>query len=192
MKLPRLLALTAASLLASVPAFAGLIGATVTGTLIFENGFLNRFDPGNGNVPAGYLNSSPGTNTVVISGAATEFGYQGGSLITANFSETQLFITTDYSQPSTYSPWTMTFSSSAFGGQALNLVSESYAPGLTASLSGDLITINWAGAVVFPGGMRATYNLGSAGVPDGGATAALLAVTLLALAASQRWLKLAR
>lgn len=192
MKLHRLLAFSVASLLASASAFAGLIGATVTGSLVFENGILNRFDPGNGNVPAGYLNSSPGTNTVVISGSATEFGYLGSSLITANFSDTQLFISTDYNLPSNYNPWTMTFSSAAFGGQALSLVSQTYTPGLTASLSGDLLTINWAGAAVFVGGMRATYNIAGAGVPDGGAPVLMLAGALFGMAGLSRRLRLAR
>lgn len=196
MKLPRLLVLTAASLLASAPApaFAGLISATVTGA--FTIGGINYFNPANGFVPAGYGNSSPGSNVNVgISGSITEFGYGDGATdpIFANFTDTQLIISSTYLLSiSGYLPWQMTFSSTAFSGQSFSLVSQTYTPGLTASLVGNLITINWAGGSVTNGQtMQATYNIGTVGASDGGATVLLLAGALLALAAGQRRLKLA-
>lgn len=199
MKLHRLLTFSAALLLASAPAFAGLIGATVTGTLNFPaGGTTNYFNPAIGAVPLGYLNSSPGTNTVVISGSATEFGFQAVSLVTANFSDTQLVISTYYGTSSSiFSPWTMTFSSSALNGQSLSLVGQTYTPGLTASLEGNLITINWAGGEVVYNPlvgltiMQATYNIGASGVPDSGSTLLMLLTTVVGAAALGRRLKLA-
>lgn len=197
MKLHRLLVLAASCILAAAPAFAGLIGATVTGTLNFSGVGPNYFDPAIGAVPAGNLNSSPGTNTVVISGSATEFGFQALSFVTADFSDTQLVISSYYGSPSTYAPWMMTFSSSAFTGQSLSLVSQTFAPGLTASLVGNLITINWEGGQVLnplgiPSIMQGTYNIGAAGVPDGGSAGLLFAGALLTLATGFRRLKFAR
>lgn len=194
MKLHRLLAFTAASLLACTPAFAGLIGATVTGTLQFSGGGPNYFSPANGFVPAGYLNSSPGSNTVVVSGSANEFGFgETNSLIIANFTDSQLIVSNNYSVTGVASSWVMTFTSTAFTGQSLSLVGQTFTPGLTSSLSGNLITISWAGGSVNQNApMQATYNIGTAGVPDGGATVLMLAGALLMLAAGQRRLNLAR
>lgn len=194
MKLHRLLAFTAVSLLASAPAFAGLIGATVTGTLNFGSNSTNYFDPAGGIVPAGYGNSAPANHVNVVIGGGTEFGIFTTSALTANFSDTQLVISNVNMIVVGYVPWVMTFSSTAFGGQNLSLVSQTFAPGLTSSLVGNLITINWAGNGSVPSGtsMQATYNIGTVGVPDGGATALLLAGALLTLAAGRRQLKLAR
>ena len=199
MKLLRLLTFTAASIVATAPAFAGLIGATVTGTLSFNGGGGNSFDPATGFVPPGYGNSAPGNHVnVLISGAASEFGFGDAftNPIVANFTDTQLIISSTYLIPSNSTvlfPWMMTFSSSAFSGQSLGLVGQTYTPGLTSSLVGNLVTINWAGGSGGPNTpMQATFNIGTLGVSDNGATALMLVGVLLALAAGQRRLKLAR
>ncbi|MBL9189583.1 MAG: hypothetical protein JNK23_19035 [Opitutaceae bacterium] len=193
MKLPRILAFTAASLFASVPAFAGLIGATVTGTLNFAGfGSTNYFSYTNAFVPAGYLNSSPNSPTVVISGAAQEFAFQSSaSLNVADFTDTQLIISSDYFSTTTYNSWAMTFTSVAF--TSLSLDASSYSPGHGFSFSGNTITITWDGASLQQGqAFRAVYNVGSAsGVPDGGSTLLLLAGSLVGAIGAVRRLKLA-
>ncbi|MDP3068915.1 MAG: hypothetical protein Q8N18_01445 [Opitutaceae bacterium] len=194
----RLFAFTAASLLASSSAFAALIGATVTGTLQFGSNPTNFFSPGSGFVPAGYLNSSPGTNTVVISGSANEFGFGDGftNPLVANFSDTQLIINTTFVSTASPSSWVMTFSSSAFSGASLSLINQTYNPGLLSSLVGNLITITWAGGGTFGPNMplQATYNIGmqGVGVPDSGSTGLMFAGALLIGMVGLRRLKLAR
>ena len=66
-----------ASLGLGAVAQASLVGTQVTGTLQFNGGGPNYFDPANGRVPAGYLNSAG--PAVVISSTATEFGFQNAS-----------------------------------------------------------------------------------------------------------------
>ncbi len=56
-------------LLAACSAHAGLIGQQVTGSLQFNGGGLNYFDPANPTVPAGYLNTSSPTVTIAVPGA---------------------------------------------------------------------------------------------------------------------------
>ena len=62
----------AIGLLATCSAHAGLIGKPVTGSLQFNGGGLNYFDPANPTVPTGYLNTS--SPTVTIGDPAQEFG----------------------------------------------------------------------------------------------------------------------
>jgi hypothetical protein len=61
------------SLSLAVNGWAGLIGTSVTGTLNFGGGGSNYYDPANGLVPAGYLNTSG--PTVTIAEPAIEFGF---------------------------------------------------------------------------------------------------------------------
>jgi hypothetical protein len=185
MKIRHPLAFIALSLAAASPAFASLIGATVTGTLNFGGFATNYFDPANGNVPVGYLNSSPGNNTVVVSDSAVEFGFAGfGANMRVQFTDTQLIISSVHLLSGAFSP-TMTFSSSAFS--SLNLVTQTYTPGVTSSLVGNLITINFAGGFVTQGSTyNAIFAVGSAGVPDGGSTCLLFVGALLAGVAATR------
>jgi hypothetical protein len=151
--------------LISSSAHASLIGTTVTGELYFNGGSTNYFDPTNGHVPAGYLNSSPGTNTVSISAADVEFGFRdGANQDLANFTGTQLFI--NDTVLSSASSWTMKFTNPAF--TSISEVSDGFPNGgVIASLIGDVLTVAWNGTSA-PGDFQAVYDIGStsAAVPE--------------------------
>jgi PEP-CTERM motif len=146
----RFVALAALVFAVGSPARADLIGTTVTGTLAFNDIPTNYFDPANNNVPStGYLNSADAFDspTVVISLFATTYGFEDAvqppaNLDTANFSATQLTVTdTVFTRAVT---WTMTFSDTAF--TSITNVSDDFVNGgVSASLSGDVITLIWAG-----------------------------------------------
>ncbi len=131
---------------------AGLIGTSVTGSLLFAGSPTNYFDPANGYVPSGYLNTA-GT-MVSIASPAVEFGF-GDSQNTdlANFSAFQFTIEDVVGQntgvSATDSPFTMTFTDTAFSGLTLTKATDFFPNGgLTYSLAGDTITISWAGGPV--------------------------------------------
>jgi hypothetical protein len=141
----------------SMPAKADLIGTSVTGTLEFITpGTPNYFNPANGFVPAGNLNTAG--PTVAISSTATEFGF--ADLIntdTANFTGSTLTVTDKVLFGA--ANWIMTFTDTAFTG--LNLVqnSDTFIPGgVTGVLSGDTITLDWAGTIG-SGLMTTTFSL---------------------------------
>jgi hypothetical protein len=72
------------------------------------------------------------------------FFYQDGSNIdTAAFSGTQLTITDQVF--SNANGWEMTFAAPGMPFTVLNLASSSFAPGLTFSLNGGVITVDWVG-----------------------------------------------
>ena len=143
-------------LAATGPASAGLLGQQVDGSLTF-NGSPNTFDPTNGAVPTGYLNET-GT-TVTIQEPAIEFGYEdGANRDTANFTDTTLTIRDLVKISSSVSgqsndPFEMTFTSVIPGLFAsISLISDDFSPVLTSySLTGDAITIDWAGGPVTVG-----------------------------------------
>ena len=119
---------------------ASLVGTQVTGTLQFNGGGLNDFDPANGGVPAGYLNSAG--PTVVISSTATEFAFQNAAdtvTIIADFGEQTLFQFKIASTDTTSQHYT--FTDNAFVGQTLTLSNDTFS-GLTYSLVGNKITID--------------------------------------------------
>ena len=188
MKTLRLFFATAAMVLLSTPAWAVLVGSSVTGTLQFSGVGNNYFDPAFGSVPMGTLNNAG--ITVTISAVATEFGYTAPDNIDlADFTTTQLIVTDAVSGGA--GPWKMTFTSSAFTG--ITLVSSNF-PGLTASFANNTITLNWGGtgsidSISGIGGApgvityTAIYNVNTPGaVPDGGSTALLLGLMLVAVA----------
>jgi hypothetical protein len=127
----------------SGPVWATLVGTQVTGALYFVGYTQNFFDPANGRVPAGYLNLT-GT-TVTISSNAVEFGYASGTAtITADFASTQLVVKDYPMLTAHYNPIQMFFTNSAF--TSLSTVFDSFPDGgMTGSLSGHVITLNWAG-----------------------------------------------
>lgn len=141
------LAIALGALLISGPANAALNGVEVNGSLQFNGIPVNYYDSSNGFVPAGYGNS--GGQPVTI-GAGIEFGFiDGANQDTADFTDTQLFIS-DALFGLGAAPWEMSFTSltaGAFGG--LSLVSDGFNPGLNYGLLGDTITINWAGTDSF-------------------------------------------
>jgi hypothetical protein len=141
----------------ALPAKADLIGTSVTGSLQFVTpGTPNYFNPANGFVPAGYLNAAG--PTVAISSTATEFGF--ADLIntdTVNFTGSSLTVTDKVLFGA--ANWIMTFTDTAFAG--LNLVqnTDTFIPGgVTGVLSGDTITLDWAGTLG-SGLMTTTFSL---------------------------------
>lgn len=130
---------------------SGLTGSSVTGSLTFDGNPTNYFDPANGFVPPGYLNTM-GT-TVTIQAPAVEFGFDDGTnLDLANFSASQFTIedVVEAAGPSaSNAPFTMTFTDSAFMGMTFNKVSDSFPNGgLSYAVTGSTITISWAGGPV--------------------------------------------
>ncbi len=131
---------------------AGLTGTSVTGTLTFSGGTTNYYDPANGFVPSsGYLNAS--SPTVTIASPAVEFGFNDNvNLDFANFSASQFTIEDVVETGPANAPFTMTFTDAAFSGMAFAKVSDSFTHGgLTATLVGNKVTINWAGGTVTAG-----------------------------------------
>jgi hypothetical protein len=118
-----------------------LIGTTVNGVLNFNSFPTNYFDPANGFVPPGFQNDAG--PTVVIDGTPT-FGFEdGANFDQANFSANTLAIS-DQNLGGGAAPWTMIFTDSAF--TSVSKVSDTFSGGgLTYSLAGDVLTINWVG-----------------------------------------------
>ncbi len=168
-------------LLAACSADAGLIGQQVTGSLQFNGGGLNYFDPANPIVPAGYLNTS--SPTVTIADPAPEFGHASSAGVEyADFNDSQLVVSDSSFIITTDVPWMMTFTSSTSGlFQGLSLVSGSFSPSLTYGLAGDTIMINWAGGPVSKGtSFSAIFDVQTAAVPEPNSLA-LAGLALLAL-----------
>jgi hypothetical protein len=147
-----------------LPASAALVGTSVTGSLQFNGGSANFFDPVYGFVPSGYLNSA-GT-TVTVSGSAAEFGYDdGGNRFTANFTDSQLLISDLIEASGSNLPFTMTFTDTGFAGQGIAVVSDSFP--LNYSLNGNVLTIRGAGNAVTTGQtFAATFNITAAPEPS--------------------------
>jgi hypothetical protein len=120
-----------------------IIGTPVGGCLDFAARMQNYFDPVNGWVPESYLNFA-GT-TVAISDDAVEFGFADETAeVSANFTGTQLIITDHLLYDTYYNPFQMLFTNCAV--TSLALVSDTFpSGGITNSLSGSVITLNWAG-----------------------------------------------
>jgi len=146
-------------LAASGPVAAGtLIGTQVSGALYFEGYMPNYFDPVNGLVPTGYLNTSG--STVTISSNAVEFGFADGTTtITAEFTSSQLIIADQPKSTAHYNPLQLVFTNAAFTDIAE--VSDTFPDGgLTGSLSGSVITLNWGGGSLTGGQpVQAVFNV---------------------------------
>jgi hypothetical protein len=147
-----LLAIVGLSMTTSSAWANGVIGSSVTGSLTFNGGVVNYFDPSNGFVPSSYLNTS-GT-TVTIASPAVEFGFQDGSNTdSANFTSATLVVedvVIDGGGPNV--PFTMTFTDTAFSdltasGMTLSLVQDNFPTPVAYSLTGDQLTINVPGDV---------------------------------------------
>lgn len=133
------IAVTAVAVTGSVR--ADLIGSLVSGSMQFNGAGPNYFDPVNGRVPAvGYLNFS-GPSNILISGSQSEFGYSfSGTTIAADFGSNTLSLTAI--SGGSIAPTTFVFTDSAFNGLVLSTSSDTFPGGLTASLSGNTLTIN--------------------------------------------------
>jgi hypothetical protein len=139
---------------------AGAASATtITGLLNFGSNPTNYYDPGNGYVPASYANASSPTVTL---GSAATFGYQDSSnLDTAAFTATSLVLTDVVS--SNAINWTQSFTASTAGFfNHLALTSDTL--GVTYSVRGDTLTVNWPGTQT-PGAYAADFTF-SGGVPE--------------------------
>jgi hypothetical protein len=137
---------------------ATLVGTQVTGSLDFIGYMRNFFDPANGGVPAGYLNAA-GT-TVTISSNAVEFGFSDGTAtVTADFTGTQLIVTDQPLRTGQFNPMQMVFTDSAFTN--LSAASDSFPNGgLSGSLAGAVITLNWSGGNLTNGqSVQAVFNV---------------------------------
>ena len=76
-------------------AHAGLLGTDMTADLTFGADPNNYFDPENGRVPSGYLNTNSIGTLVTVSNPAIEYGFSDGSnTITVNFTDTEIEIST--------------------------------------------------------------------------------------------------
>jgi hypothetical protein len=179
----------------SLVCFAGLswgtdlYGSPVTGGLYFSGGGTNYFDPANGFVPAGYGNSGPGNNVNVVISDWGEFGFSdGANFLVANFTHTQLIIT-DFSTVGNINATTFTFESPSFVG--ISLDSSSFPSNISASINGDIITVELSTFSGHTGLFQANWTISTEqGVPEPG-TMVMLGSGLLAAAttAKKRWLQ---
>jgi hypothetical protein len=163
---------------ASLPARADLTGTTVAGSLHFDGLTENFFDPANGFVPAGFLNAAG--PTVTISNTAAEFGFDdGANEDIANFTGNTLVVT-DHDTDNAAN-WVMTFTDTAFLGLKLLQTSDTFTNGgVTGVLSGDTITLDWAGTSTADGLLSTSFTLTPANTPEP-SSILLLASSLICL-----------
>jgi hypothetical protein len=125
-----------------------ILGSQVSGGLFFGNDAPNWFDSANARVPSGFLNSS-GPPNVTIAAASIEFGFRDAlpnpmNRNTADFTGTQLIVI-DTIQ-GTSARFRMVFTDAAFLGATLTELSDTFPNGgVNGILSGDTITLTWAG-----------------------------------------------
>jgi hypothetical protein len=159
----RVLAAGATLLMGMSANAAGVLGTTAVGSLIFGSDPTNYFNPSSGYVPPDYSNSV--SNAVVLADPAKDFGFEDeDNLDTADFTDTQLYIS-DTAQPGSDNlPWTMTFTDPAF--TSISLVSSSFDPSFTYGIIGDTLVFNDAGGPT-SGVQSAVFNLnGVSAVPE--------------------------
>jgi hypothetical protein len=162
-----------------VAARAELLGTLVTGVL--NSGVdtaHNYYDPANHFVPAGTDNQASPTVTI---DSNVEFGFQDPSNVdTADFTDNTLTVT-DIVGPAGATDWTQTFTDAAFAGATMSTASDSFNPLLSAAtLSGDMITIDWNGTGTDNVTYSATFDFAAP------ASMALLATGLLGLGVTRR------
>jgi hypothetical protein len=153
-------------LLGTGSAWATLVGTQVAGGLYFGGGAQNSFDPAQSRfVPAGYLNTNG--ITVTISSNAVEYGYSDGTvLLTADFTGTQLIVTDHVMLTGAhYNAIELVFSNTAFS--SLSKAADSFPySGMTSSLSGNVITLDWAGGSLTSGQtLQAVFNVNAPASP---------------------------
>ncbi len=163
---------------------ADLLGTKVNGTLTFNGGTVNYFDPANGFVPAGDGNAA-GANNVVI-GPGVEFGFNdGANRDVANFSAMQLVVRDvclSGANCTFNGPFKMTFTDTAF--TSASILSNDL--NVTFSFAGDVLTVNYPGAFVADNNATAVFSIGStAPTPEPG-TVGLVATGLLGAAGAIR------
>ena len=128
---------------------AQLAGTQVDGTFTVNGGTFNLFDGTNG-LSGGYGNEF-GPDNITI-GGGTEFGYSATvALVTADFTDTQLLLGEEIGASGNFNPQQFTFTTDTPGAfTGLTLASSNFT-GLSYGLSGDTITVDWAGGNVAAG-----------------------------------------
>ena len=161
---------------------APLLGTNVTGSLTFGANPNNYFNSSNGFVPAGCANSGLGSTTVTIADPTAEFCFlDTANRDTANFTDTTLTIT-DVSGGGA-APFAMSFLLAPGVVTSVSELSDNFAgSGLSASLVGNLLTIDWATGAGTGGTFSAVYAFNTtSAVPEPGSLAlAGIALGLLA------------
>lgn len=162
---------------------ADLLGTKVSGSLTFNGGATNYFDPSRGFVPAGFGNSVSPDNVSI--GPGVEFGYHDiFNLDTANFSANRLVIrdVCDFAGTGIClfgsSAFQMKFTDLAFTSAAL----QSNALGVAFSFAGDALTISFPGGGIENDNATASFLIGSAAQTPEPGTMALVGTGLLGAA----------
>ena len=151
---------TAVALAFALPAQAANTGLAVTGTLAFG--------------PNGAFGGQNWPTPAAVIGAGIEYSYTDGANIdTADFSATQLTIRDQVLTDAT--GWEMTLATPG-SFTSLSLVSSSFVPGLTFSLSAGKVVVDWVGTLSGPHDYVAVFNVGTAAaVPEPETYALMLA-----------------
>lgn len=153
---------------------AGLIGTTVSGFITFDGETLNYYNPSNGLVPAGYQNSAGAQDSpIVIIVGGDEFGFQDAANVDVTSFSSTGFTFTDTSESGFSFSINLALKDTAFTG--VSLISSTF-PGLTYSISGDVIKIHNPQFSVAAGQVyTASFSVSSAsGVPEPSSFALLL------------------
>jgi len=142
------------------PAWADLIGTSVSGVANLNGAPANFYDPANGLVPAGMFGNSPphGPNNVII-GSEIKFGLvdPGTNTDTADFTGTQVTLTnvSDHGQFAAV----FTFTDTAFSGASVSLVSNTFPGAVSETLVGDVLTLSVPEFFSAPATFQATFNI---------------------------------
>ena len=116
----------------------------ITGSIYFDQGFVNNgYDPSNGGVPPDYGNEN---SDKVVVGPGVEFGFEDSyNRDTADFQGLTLVIE-DQVLSTGAGPWQQTFTADTAGYfDNATLLTSSFSPDISYSVSGDTLTIDWPG-----------------------------------------------